>query len=332
MRVLVSAAWLGGAGGAERALHSVLRALEADTVDVVVRERLPGTYAEVGRHVRVFSLYDWQWRWANVRQGARGALAQLVLNPVRRLVLPRYNVYLQFFSGANLNDTIRAEVRLLIPSGNTVPADVASRFDAIALQAPDNVRFVPDGARTMLLPPPVYDLAERAVPPPVDLPDRFYLTVFNPYGGVKGTDDLARIAEAAPHPIVWCHSEATVRHTIPDSLAQHPRIVHVVDATAEQLRYLYEKCSGYLCLSRTEGFGWSIADALRYAPTVFSRRVGVLTFPEIAAAEECQVSDDLTFDWSATASVQPSSPAGPRILDFISAAQFRARLLSARRE
>lgn len=300
MRVLVSAAWMGGAGGAERALHSILRALEGDHVDVVVRERLSGPYAEVGARVRVFSLFDWQWRWANMRTGLKGRLVQLVINPLRRRVLPRYDVYLQFFSGADLNDTVRAGVRLLIPSGNAIPAQVAARYDAIAMQAPDNMRFVPDGARAVLLPPPVFDLAERTEPPAVELPDRYYLTVFNPYGGVKGTDDLAAVVNAAPHPIVWCHSQATVKHTIPESLAKHPRIVHVEDATPAQLRYLYERCEGYVSVSKTEGFGWSIADALRYSPRVFGRAIGVLTFPEAVADQRVFTSETLIFPWAAT--------------------------------
>lgn len=325
MRVLVSAAWMGGAGGAERALHSVLRALADDQVDVVVRERLPGRYAEVGPHVRVFSLYDWQWRWANMRAGLKGRLVQRTINPLRRRVLPRYDVYLQFFSGADLNDTVRARIRLLIPSGNEVPAERAARFDAIAMQAPDNVRFVPEGARAVLLPPPVYDLAERAEAPALELPERYYLTVFNPYGGVKGTDDLARVVDAAPHPIVWCHSQATVTHTIPVELAQHPRIVHVEDATGEQLRYLYEHCEGYISVSKTEGFGWSLADAMRYSPAVYSRRIGVLTFPEAEAMPGCQCDEGLRFDWDAS-----PLPEGQRSvtgqLDWLSGDSFRKEL------
>lgn len=332
MRVLVSAAWIGGAGGAERALHSILRALDADRVDVVVRERLGGPYAEVGSNVRVSSLFDWRWRWANMHSGAKGALVQRIVNPVRRRALPHYDVYLQFFSGADLNDTVRAEVRLLIPSGNEVSGDRAARFDAIAMQAPDNVRFVPEGARAVLLPPPVYDVAQRVEPPTVSLPDQFLLTVFNPYGDVKGTDDLAGVVDAAPYPLVWCHSQATVQHLIPSNLAQHRRIVHAEDATPAQLRYLYEHCAGYVSLSRTEGFGWGLADALRYAPAVFSRRIGVMSFPEVADLPGCVCRDDLDFDWTPATTPGTGRPGpagtgrpGPD-LSFISPDRFRGRL------
>ena len=51
LRVLISAGWLGGAGGAERALYSILRALDGDRVEVVVRERLHN-YQKLQREAR----------------------------------------------------------------------------------------------------------------------------------------------------------------------------------------------------------------------------------------------------------------------------------------
>ena len=49
MHVLNIAAWMGGVGGVERALHSVLGALAEHKVDVVCREPLSGPHA-VGPH------------------------------------------------------------------------------------------------------------------------------------------------------------------------------------------------------------------------------------------------------------------------------------------
>lgn len=326
MRVLISAGWLGGAGGAERALHSVLRALEDDDVDVVARQHLGGPLATIGSRARIHPPLGWRWRAAARESCLKGTLIQRILNPVRARVLPRYDVYLQFFAGPNLNPTIRAGVRLLVPSGNEVPPEVAERYDYIALQSPDNARFVPDGVPTVLLPPPVYDLAEVAEKPEVDLPDQFYLTAFNPYGEVKGTEDLARIADEAPHPIIWCHSQATVSFSIPEDVATHSNIVHVEDPTAAQMRWLYENCVGYVSLSRTEGFGWSIADALRYSPAVFSRRIGVLTFDEARSTVPCQFSEDLRFDWSLAHTLDIDTPPS-RDLRWLSGPGFRVRLL-----
>lgn len=324
MRILVSAGWLGGAGGAERALHSVVRALAEDRVDVVARQRLGGHLAEVGNHVRVFSPLSWRWRYSAMAGGVKGWLAQRVINPIRRQFLPRYDAYIQFFSGANLNSTIRARIRVLIPSGLNVPAEVASHYDYIAMQAPDNTALVPEGAQALLLPPPVYDVSERAEPPTTTLPAQFYLTVFNPYGAKKGVADLERVVDGAPYPIVWCHSEATMDHVVPEKLAVHPKIVHVEDATPEQLRYLYEHCLAYLSFSRIEGFGWGIADALRYSPAVVARRVGVLSFPQAVTSEVHLVGEEWSVDWSLLPTRRRKQSA--RALEWISPQEFRRRL------
>lgn len=297
MRVLLSAGWLGGAGGAERALHSIVRALEGHQVDLVVRQNLGGQLGEVGQHVRLYSVDDRRWYGAALRAGWKGWVMQRVVNPVRRLAMPRYDVLLSFFSGPDLTGTVRASVSLLIPSGNPVPVELAGRFDHVALQAPDNQRFVQPGTSSILLPPPLFDIADRSEGPHVDLPETFLLTVFNPYGAVKGTDDLAAVVDSLPHPLVWCHSQGTLKFTLPQGLAGHPRIIHVEDPTPGQLRHLYERSAAYLSFSRTEGFGWSIADALRYTPIVISRRIGVLTYPECDLEGVVDVGSTWQVDW-----------------------------------
>lgn len=324
MRILMSAAWLGGAGGAERALYSMLRALDCDQVDVVVRQQLAGKYAEIGPNVRVFSLYNWRWRWANLRHGAKGHLVQAALNPIRRQLLPHYDIYLQLFHGADLNDTVRASTRLIVPSGYRVNSEMADRFDAVALQAPDNCQLVERDTDVVLLPPPVFPLAERSIRPRVVLPEKFYLTVFNAYGPIKGADDLGWVAASAPHPIVWCHSSQTMEYPVPELLREHPNIVRIENASPEELRFLYEACEGYVSVSQTEGFGWSLADALRYSPRIYSRKLGVLSFPEPIVGEYCDLNDDLQFDW------RHGERSGelPRELPWLSAAVFREAIQS----
>ena len=297
MRVLVSAGWMGGAGGAERALHSIARALSSDSVDIVVRERLGGPWAIAPEGATVSLASDRRWWGAGHASGSKGLVLQRVANPVRRALGARYDIYLQFLSGAHIGGAARADVRLLIPSGNRVPDAKARHFDAVAMQAPDNAHLVPSGMRGVLLPPPVYDLAPFAERPERVLPDSFILTVFNPYDPIKGMQELARSVDASPLPIVWCHSQATVRFDIPHALLEHPRIVHVVDASPAELRYLYETCAAYVSFSLTEGFGWSTADALRYSPAVASRPIGVFSNHGAWQPGTVRIGPDGRVDW-----------------------------------
>jgi glycosyltransferase involved in cell wall biosynthesis len=324
MRVLISAGWLGGAGGAERALYSILRALDGDRVDVVVRQHLGGAWAVTPSGVRVSSPLDVLWWGAGHRLGAKGLLLQKVANPLRRVSNGRYDAYLQFLAGAHIARAARPAVRLVIPSGNVVAPDVANRFDAVAMQAPDNVALVPPGARSVLLPPPVFDLAPTADAPPVPLPREYLLTVFNPYDPVKGLADLERAADEAPLPFVWCHSQATIRFDVPEALKQHPRIRHVTDATPPQLRFLYEHCAAYVSFSRTEGFGWSAADALRYAPAVATRPIGAFSNDSAWQPGVSRISDTGEIDWERL--LEGACEPTARDLSVIDGRSFRLRL------
>ncbi len=177
-------------------------------------------------------------------------------------------------------------------------------------------------AAAVLLPPPYFDLAARSASVP-GIPAEFFLTVFNPYGDVKGLPDLRRALESTPLPIVWCRSNSTAAAEVPPELLHHPLLVHAVDLTVEQLRHLYERCTAYLCFSRTEGFGWAIADALRYSRAVVSRRLGVLTFPEAVADRRVHLvpEADWAFDWHSLS--VPSSASDPSQFSWLSAERFR---------
>ena len=330
LRVLISAGWLGGAGGAERALYSILRALDGDRVEVVVRERLAGAWSVTPPGVRVSSPSDKEWWGAGHRTGAKGFVLQRLANPVRRALHGRYDVYLQFLAGATIAPAARPAVSLVIPSGNAVTPEVAGRFDAVAMQAPDNARLVPNGAGSALLPPPVFDLAPRGEAPGVAVPDNYLLTVFNPYDPVKGLAELKQAADEAPLPFVWCHSQATLRFDVPLELREHPRIHHVTDATPAQLRYLYENCAAYVSFSRTEGFGWSAADALRYAPAVATRPIGVFSNASAWQPGALRLPESGRVDWNLL--LEGARDPAERDLSVLDPTSFRQRLHEVVRE
>lgn len=323
MKVLVSFGWLGGAGGAERALHSIVRALENDHVDVVVRQRLDGPLAIVPQSTTVLPLKSWRWWGAAMNVGWKGHLVQKVINPVRRQLQPAYDVYLQSLTGPTLAPAVRAAVKLIIPSGFPIPDNRMAHFDHVAMQSPDNESLAPPGASTVLLPPPLYPLCDVLEPPSVELPESYYLTAFNPYDPVKGVEDLASALRETPHPIVWCHSQRTLRFAIPEQLAHHPRLIHVNDPGPAQLRYLYEHCRAYLSFSKSEGFGWSLADALRYSPRLATRPIGIFSYPEAWQPGTLRVGEPWSVDWDQL----QSEPEGvDRDLSFVSPEHFRERL------
>lgn len=318
---------MGGSGGAQRALRSIIRALADDEVDVVARKRVPEPpHARSNSIPRIQSNLHWRWRGSDSRHGINAVIARFLVNPLRRALLPRYDIYIRLFQGADLSNAVSARLKLIVPSGNTIPQHLSDRYDFVAMQAPDNVGLLQDPSKGVLIRPPLYELSEQSSKPDVELPEEFFLTAFNPYGPIKGTNDLARVIDEVPVPIVWCHSRDSLTFDIPAELHGHPNLVHVESPSPAELRYLYERCAAYLCFSLTEGFGWSIADGLRYSPSVVSRRVGILTNPEAIDERVFLVDDSWSVDWASVIE-RASGPSSGQRLEWHAAAKFRDRLV-----
>lgn len=313
-RYLLSGRWWGGAGGSERAIASMAEALSSHAdVDVVVDIRLKGPWDRRPKGVQVF-VAERSWRWRTVPD---------IAVPFRRKMNPRYVAHLALAAGPNVLGASRALSRLMNPCGATV--SLPPGYDLLALESPDNVRLVERG-RWALLPPPVLDLADETVRVS-RIPSEFFLTVFNPHGPAKGEDELVRLVDHLPIPLVWCHSTSTDDFRVDPRLKAHPRVIHVVNATREEMRWLYEGCASYLSFSRSEGFGWAIADALNYSPCVVSRPVGILSMQEAQARVGVHLVPPGPWRVSWNEVLAPADgriPPGP--MDWLGAEQFRTRL------
>ena len=267
MKVLISSYYAGGIGGAERSLWSVLRALDGHDVDLITKMVLPSVFSpEPGQCNQIFRRpRPWRfWRYVHA--------------PVQRLLFGepsgRYDLYLHYPGATLMHDRVDAAVKGIVPAGMSISKD-EKNFDFVLMESPDNSGFNCDESKRVLLPPPVYRTATDSEYVK-DLPAEFLLTVFNPYNRLKGADEFRAVCDDLPMPIVWCFSDRTLN--IRDSVFQHPKVIPLLNASQEQLRYLYERCAGYVSFSMSEGFGWAIADALLYNRPVISRNIGVVTF------------------------------------------------------
>lgn len=278
MRVLISTPFYGGVGGLERHVHSVVRALAAEGihVDIVARRVVPNGFYAVTNHVRLLSpsriVPVGVFRRSLLRQGWKA------FRPMFRYRQRwDYDLYIHYFHGYDLSTALQSRVRVIIPAGNVITERFLG-FDAVLLEAPDNEQFVPPGIASVLIPPPVFRESEYSHPI-AGLPPRFLLTVFNPYGEVKGGDVMLRVADHSADPIVWCSSKVTREFDL--SVYRHPNIIPIETPSQSELRWLYENCRSYVSFSRSEGFGWAIADALQYGSAIVARRLGVLTIPNV---------------------------------------------------
>lgn len=289
--VLISTPWIGGAGGIERYAHAAAHAL-SKTADVtlVYDEDKSGSWSQLPDSVTAIQSEEFR-RATGPRSRRPRWLARRGRRTPSILVPTEFDLHLALAKRPALRKIAEARFSLIVPGGKSVGPKTLPFYDAVAAEAPSNMEFLQTAGRVVLLPPPLADLAE-AVPPTGDLPDNFLLTVFNPYGPIKGQDVLESVIDELPLTLVWVHSTRTIDFEISTKLRHHRRIVHLDDPSPGQIRWLYERTAAYISFSRSEGFGWAVADALRYSTRVLSRKTGVMSFPEARALPGVSTYDD----------------------------------------
>jgi hypothetical protein len=224
-------------------------------------------------------IHKLRWQQPGPRHRVLSRLWPLV-EPVVQYRPRPYDAYLYYLGADEVRDQFQARTSFIVPCGDDVRA-VEGRFDVVALEAPDNDRYLEDQTKAAVLPPPL-DLPATTGEPVAGVPDDFLLTVFNPHHPRKGTADLFALATQNAAPIVWCRSTLAHWH---DDIPESPALVIQENLSQRQLRYLYEHCRAFINFGYNPGFGWAVADALQYGVPVISRRLGVLTLPNIDLSE-----------------------------------------------
>jgi glycosyltransferase involved in cell wall biosynthesis len=260
VRILISTHHFGGGGGIQRHVSSTIACLgPRHDIDVYAGEVEHAGYEVDPALCTVLP----EWRgWDKVRRRLFG------------LAGPHYDVYLHYQHGLNVQHRYDVDVRMVIPCGDEVRS-YEHMFDAVLLEAPDNVRHVDDQSKAVLLPPPL-DVPADHSEPVAGVPDEFFLTVFNPHHPRKGLADMREVAPKSPIPFVWCRNE---RFAVDHRANELEGIVELMDLSQAQLRFLYERCRAYVCFDHNQGFGWSLADALQYGVPTVSHGRGVMSIP-----------------------------------------------------
>jgi hypothetical protein len=231
-RILISTAFFGGVGGVEKLLQSIV-------------ESMPDT---------LFYIHAREVRTEGFVPRTRNFLLNWLPAPGVQLDLYVYlagggrPAYLggRYAFTASIVDTCGADIQ-----------DIESKFDWIAIQSGNASRY--SGREEKWIPafPRVSLPAGRK---PIDLPEKYFLTVFNPYSDkLKGGDVVFRAAEHSAMPIVWCYSDKSGLKFA--ALREHPNVIQLKNLSQEALYHVYEHASAYVSFSLSESMGWSIMEA-----------------------------------------------------------------------
>lgn len=250
-RVMVSTAFFGGVGGTEKHLKALVEGLQEAEFNIKARQMKPSGFIP--------------------------ATANYTLNCCASTQSP-YDLYIYFAGGGRpelefKNYSFR---KALVDTNGAAIRDIENLFDYIAIQTGNYDRYCDSRDKTVLAFPAVKPFFPKTVKP-VEAPDNFFLTVFNPFSQeLKGNDLIFRVAETAAFPILWCFSDKSGWDF--DQVPNHPNVIKMKNLSQEELYFLYAKASAYVSFSHVESFGWSLAEAFYSNLPIITRNVGFITY------------------------------------------------------
>ena len=249
--VAVRSQYFGGVGGAERHLRSLIESMPDSAFDLFCENFIK----------RGFIPKTWNYR----------------LNPkVDQSKTYDIYFYLKIASPAHLNG-LKWKKSVISAGGKNVHDD-EQKFDCVVLQGENGREFCEEQNKCRRVVPDFRVGLPKRTKQVDHLPRAFFLTVFNPYDRIKGHDIMFRVAPQARLPIVWSFSTGTFPVEKYGEIPEVDNLIKLHDLSQRELYYLYENATAYVSFSRSEGLGWSVADAFMFDLPIISRKTGFVTF------------------------------------------------------
>lgn len=266
LRIVLSSHFLGGVGGTEKLVKSVIESMPDAEFHVMAGEvRFTGFYPET------FNYY------VNHR-------------PDRNRT---YDVYLYFCGGGRpkyLGNDYEFHTRVVDTNAARIH-DIEHLFDHVLIQSTIWQNFTAQEEKCMLAFPDVHQTIPRTRSPVEGLPDKYLLTVFNPFSKTqKGQSVLFEHAPQSSLPIVWCFSDVSGWDF--KSLPNTPNVIHLRNLTQEQLYYVYEHAAAYVSFAYYESYGWTLAEAFALQIPIIARETGIMPYIKAQAGIYIYENDD----------------------------------------
>ncbi|MBW2319341.1 MAG: glycosyltransferase [Deltaproteobacteria bacterium] len=268
LNIAISIAITGGIGGIERNLFTLTKAMRNHFIDIYTMQFIPRGFVPQGENVTI--------RWFERKNDQ----LHITIEDGKE-----YDIYL-YYAACNpiyIGNHLNVRKKVIIPNGNDVRG-IEKHFDYVFCQATDGVRYFDDMSKKLPITPCVIMPVDRTEAVE-NLPEKYFLTVFNPYDRncryrdgfkpCKGYDLIYELADQFALPLIWCHSDQSL--PIRQNIKNHSKIIHMSNLSQENLYYLYGQATAYVSFSREESFGWALADAIMFDKPIISRNVGVVS-------------------------------------------------------
>lgn len=249
-RVVVSSVYFGGVGGTEKDIKSLIESMP-ESQFFVFSENINSDG---------FIPNTWNY-WLN-------------------LPLPRKEFDLYFYCAgggrAKLFDDKAIFNKKVVNTNASRITDIEDRFDHVVIQSENYPDFISQYDKRVLAFPDVISTFPSSRKPVV-LPDKYILTIFNPFSKhQKNYDTFINSADYSKYPIVWCYNDKTkVKH---DNLPDHPNVIPLKNLSQEELFFVIEHAQAFVSFSTYESFGWALAEAFFANIPIITKKTGFIDY------------------------------------------------------
>lgn len=251
-RIVLSSHYLGGVGGTEKLVTSVIESMPDAEFYILADE-----VRFVGFYPKTYNYY-------------------VNKTPSCKIV---YDAYLYFCGGGRpkyIGKKFQFKKRIVDTNAARI-YDIENDFDHVLIQSTAWQSFTQAKEKCELAFPVVKQTIPSGRVPIENLPEKYLITVFNPFSKAqKGQEILHALAPNSRLPIVWCFSDQSGWDFA--SLPKTPNVIYLRNLTQEQLYYVYERAAAYVSFALYESYGWTLAEAFTLGLPIISRATGIIPY------------------------------------------------------
>lgn len=259
MKILLDTSFFGGTGGLEKLVKQIIFQKKQDMeIDVFVSCGFNNEPTFVFDKVKFVQLDE--------------------------IIFSKYDLYLKIGTNYNydfFNKFRKDSIKVLNPAGYVHNTEILNFFDYLWEESPNSYDSYQHKNKIVVCPPSSLEYKEPRNNPIIgNVSEKFFVTAANDYDiNVKGIDLIYKFAEISPVDLVWFCSDTKASQTALMDKSKKPEKLKIARNMPNNIIYdTINKCSAYICFSRRESFGQSLAEAMLLNKPIFTQKVGVVKY------------------------------------------------------
>ena len=259
MKILLDTSFFGGTGGLEKLVKQIIFQKKQDMeIDIFV---------SCGFNNEPTFSYD-----------------KVKFIELNEIIFSKYDLYLKIGTNYNYDffNRVRKDcVKVINPAGYIHNTEILNFFDYLWEESPNSYDNYQHKNKIVVCPPSSLEYNSPKYNPIIgNVSDKFFVTAANDYDiNIKGIDLIYKFAELSTLDLVWFCSDTKASQAALYEKSKKPQKLKIARNMPKNIIYdTISKSSAYICFSRRESFGQSLAEAMLLNKPIFTQNVGVVKY------------------------------------------------------